>query len=406
MPIPDYLLLAKQPMFNAELGVIAHELLFRNPMNLSAADIGGDIATHQVLLNYCSSVFDQAESSSLPVFINVDPVFICTQASLPVEPSRVVVELRLNEPTDNALLASLQVWKSAGFRFSLENYDFSPRYDAFLAQMDFLKVDVLSLERNTIISGKHAHQHLNAQWIATHIEDEETFEHCKTLAFAGYQGYFLARPREIKGNSIKPGTATTLRIIQELDRPNISMDEITRLVSQDPKLALQMLKIINSSLFTLPRVIEDLKTAIVYLGAEKLKQWAMIIAFLSNGETHLEACRFALHRAKACELNIQANSNAVALASTAFLAGLVSGTQILFRIAPATFLNNVRLSPVVEQAVLNHEGPIGEALREICDLEYALSQGDLSIANSHVELAQCYWQAGNWADEVIDNLKR
>ena len=54
------------------------------------------------------------------------------------------------------------------------------------------------------------------------------------------------------------------------------MDEITRLVSQDPKLALQMLKIINSSLFTLPRVIEDLKNSPGLFRAEKLKQWAMI----------------------------------------------------------------------------------------------------------------------------------
>lgn len=404
MAIPDYLLLAKQPIFNGNLDVIAHELLFRNPMNLSAADIGSDIATSQVLLNYCSCVFDQSEASGLPVFINVDPSFICTQKTLPVEPGRVVIELRLTEAADAALLTSLEDWKAAGFRFSLENFDFSDRFNDLLTQMDFIKVDVLALECHLVIEGRRRLQTLNCEWIATHIEDEATFENCKTLKFAGYQGYFLARPREIKGNSIRPGTATTLRIIQELDRPNISMDEITRLVSQDPKLALQMLKIINSSLFTLPRVIEDLKTALVYLGAEKLKQWAMIIAFLSNGETQLEACRFALHRAKACELEILSTPNGTEWASAAFLAGLVSGTQILFRIAPATFLKNVRLSPAVEQAVLNHEGLIGEALREICDLEYALSQGDLSLLDSTVNLFQLYLKAGEWADEVISNL--
>ena len=54
--------------------------------------------------------------------------------------------------------------------------------------------------------------------------------------------------------------------------------------------------------------------------------------------------------------------------------------------------------------MLNHEGLIGEALREICDLEYALSQGDLSLLDSTVNLFQLYLKAGEWADEVISNL--
>ena len=76
-------------------------------MNLSAADIGSDIATSQVLLNYCSCVFDQSEASGLP-FYQRRPLLHLHTKTLPVEPGRVVIELRLAEAADAALLTSLE----------------------------------------------------------------------------------------------------------------------------------------------------------------------------------------------------------------------------------------------------------------------------------------------------------
>lgn len=47
----DYVLLARQPLYDASQQCVAYEVFFRTEFNMSAACVGGDIATRQVLIN-------------------------------------------------------------------------------------------------------------------------------------------------------------------------------------------------------------------------------------------------------------------------------------------------------------------------------------------------------------------
>ena len=400
---PEYILLAKQPIYDMAKNCHAYELLFRTPMGSSAADFGAEIATSQVLVNHCASVSEQADDAGLPVFINVDSQFILEYDSIPVSPDKVIIELTEGLELSDALIEAIKRWRKLGFTFAFDCYDFDAKWDELLLIMDYIKVDVLSLEQDVVAKYMGAVNTSDHHWIAKRVEDEEAFEFCKDQGFNFAQGYFLAKPKPVLGKSIRPGTAVTVKLIKELDRPGITMHQIADLVSQDPKLTVQMLKIVNSSLFSLPKPVDNLHAALVYLGVDMLRQWAMMIAFLSNGNVHVEACRLVLLRAKACEM--LCDKGQAENASSAFLVGLVSGVDILLKVSARDFISQVSLSKDVNEAVLDSEGELGGILSSVCSLEYTVAQAPKNVPDISKELLGTYEEASKWVSEVMNTLK-
>ncbi len=404
--VPEYVLLAKQPIYQKDRECIAYELLFRSPMNLSVVDIGPDLATSQVLVNYCASVSEQVQNSGLPVFINVDSEFLLAHATLPVPPDLVVVEITGQPDTSPELLEKISAWRTLGFRFSYDGYSFLATQAALLPHMDFVKVDVQAIPPLDLDRLMRSRPPSSCKWVAQRVEDEKSFQLCLAMGFDYFQGYFLARPENVTGTTIRPGTTVTIKLIKELDRPGISMAQIAELVSQDPKLAIQMLKIINSPLFSLPKQVDDLKEALVYLGIDLLRQWALMIAFLSNGNTHMEACRFVLTRAKALELQVTTIKKQPDLGAKAFLVGLISGVEVLLQLPIEVFVQQVPLSERVKKAVTEREGALGLALKEVIELERSISWQHDSLSQYQRAVLQAYDDAGEWAGKVIRALRQ
>lgn len=404
MSIPQYQLLAKQAIYNKQKDCVGHELLFRSPLNIGASDVGGDLATQQVLVNYCSSITASLEQTVGPVFLNVDVAFLLDHDSLPVDPEAVYIEVNGFSALNDFLTEALLAWRSHGFKLGLTNFDFSPAHSAALEYFDFVKVDMLIDPRHKLEqmdAFRKTAQHL---WIAERIETDEVFNFCVEAGFDMFQGYFLARPRDMMGAAIRPGNEVTIQIVKELDRSDISMDQIAELVARDPKLAVQMLKIINSPLFALPKVVDDLKDALVFLGVDMLRHWAMILAFLSNGSAHIEASRIILNRAKTCEILCHKVPENSRLGSTAFLVGLVSGVDVLVSVTPKHFLQQVELSEIAVKAILNQEGVVGRELRKVLDLEHTISQQHFKLDALDEALIDAYREADAWVDQVVSVL--
>ncbi len=405
-PASEHVLLAKQPIYNKDRSLYGYELLFRRPLNLSAVDVGEDIATSEVLVNYSTSISQEIDKQGHPLFINVSESFLLSEAFLPIDHSYVVIELLERIQMSDALVAAVHAWHERGYRFALDDYDFSPQWDPLLPYVSYLKVDILDTDLTTLPEHKQRLDGIgDFQWVAERIEDEETLNHCLDLGFDLFQGYVLARPKEILGNTIRASSVVTAEIIQKADQPDVSIDEIADLVSRDPRLTMQLLKLINSSLFSLPREISSLQQAITFLGLNTLKQWAMMIAFVAESSAPIECSRIILTRAKCCEQYFNSSKEYAGQASTAFLAGLISGVDVLLQVEPRTFIETMQFSDQIRQAVLNHQGTIGEVIEAVRNIEFCLTQGAEPLAQLNPVLLGHFAQAQRWAGEVVDMLK-
>lgn len=400
----EQILLARQAIYKSDHSAFGFELLFRNETNLTAIEVGEDFATNQVLVNYWTSLSKDLNDQDTPIFINVTESFLLSDYFLPIQQQFVVIELLERISVTPELIKAIKCWKRKGFRFALDDYDFSSQWDPLIVLMDFIKVDVLNMDLNEVAKLKAKTEHFEGIWLAEKIENTEVFERCKELGFGLFQGYYLAKPKPILGNAIRPSSTIMTEIIQKASQDNTSIGEIATLVTRDPKLTLQLLKLINSSLFTLPRVINDLKEAITFLGIDILKKWAMMIAFVSDSSAPIEACRIVLTRAKACELLIHHRGKAKQ-SDTAFLAGLLSGTDVLLELDPSFFITKMKLSQEIQEAVIHEKGDLGLLIQYIKNLEYYLSQEPENLHTLDTSILQQYALAQSWADEVIQMLE-
>lgn len=406
MSLPSQeVLLAKQPIYLTDKSLFGFELLFRSKLKLNAVQVGEDHATSEVLVNYFTSISPEIDHADSPLFINVSQSFVLSEAFLPIEKHQVIIELLERVEVTSAVLSAVQRWKEKGYRFALDDYDFDPRWDPLLPSIDFIKVDVLGVDLNEIAGKlKQKMSAVQVVWVAERIEDEATFKRCVDMGFTMFQGYFLARPKEILGNAIRAGSLVTAEIIKQASNPDASISDVAALVIRDPKLSMQLLKLINSLLFSLPRQVNDIKQAITMLGLNTLKQWALLIAFVADAKCHLETSRLVLIRARTMELYCKQGSKHGDLASSAFLAGLISGVDLLLEIEPGRFISTLKLDPAIHQAVLKGSGLIGEMLTKTRDIEVFLTLDWKKTRDLDLELMQAYGDAQSWADEVIHSL--
>jgi len=95
-----------------------------------------------------------------------------------------------------------------------------------------------------------------------------------------------------------PALPRTLTKIQEIIRePNTEMSEIVELISSDPSLVAQLLKIVNSSYYGLPTEVSQIQFAVAFLGLNEVYRMALSLTVINtlNVEDAIQLKEFWFH---------------------------------------------------------------------------------------------------------------
>src|SRR5262245_25770755 len=124
---PDALaLVARQPIYDQGMAVIAYELLYReSASSLKAMVIDGRRATLRVIANAALEIGLDRLAGGLPVHINFPRELLAGECYLPLQPSSVVIEVLEDVPGDDEVLAGIRALRKRGHRVALD--DFSMR---------------------------------------------------------------------------------------------------------------------------------------------------------------------------------------------------------------------------------------------------------------------------------------
>jgi len=392
-------LLASQPIYSAEKDLFGSELLFRHELFASAEAYGADLATSEVLLNLCTGINQQADLFSRKIFINLGEGLLLSDAFLPLPPERIVIELPASIQMSEALIAAIKKWKNLGFSFALDGFNFDPRYQPIINDIQYIKVDALSESIDQVAVKMPQVENNSIIWIAERVETEEQFVQFKNLGFSLFQGYFLAKPSAVQGQSLRGRINTSITTINVASTPEIEIDEMVQLVSRDPSLATQLLKIVNSPVCGLLKPMASIRDAVVYMGLIQVRKWIIMMSMLNETTGGTGAIHLVLTRAKACE-----NYAAATLqlkSDQAFLVGLLSGVHLLFGIDSKLFLQQVSLQSEIEKAILEEDGLLGGILNEIKQVEYATRQNSAVELNREGPELLAYHEASEWAKTVL-----
>lgn len=393
-------LLARQPIFNADKKTVAYELLYRNNSTDESAsfDFSGSIATIGVLLNAYTSVYQTSEMKRLPAFINMTYDLLVDNTLPDLPKNQVVLEILEDVEVDQRLVDSVKTLKNKGYKIALDDFIYDDKYIPLLSMAHIVKVDVLEMTHEEVTAQIQKLSPYNVTLLAEKVETHEMFKHCESLGFKLFQGYFLSKPELLKGHKISPGQSGLLRIIQELQKTDVNIKDVEQLIMQDPLFSYKLLRIVNSSAHSLVREINSIMEAISILGLQEIKKWALITVMFSNDDKPDELLRQLLARGRMCEKIAQAAG--VDDPSNYMMAGIISGVNALLDIELEDVLEQIPLTQEMKIAIARGEGQMGEVLHN----SILFGQGNWKDLSENIDSGvydDAYRESLHWATESI-----
>jgi c-di-GMP phosphodiesterase len=392
----DRVLVSRQPIYGADMAVFGYELLFRDSEIDRASFSDGDQATAEVILNTFMDIgLEQVVGQDL-AFINFGRNLIMANycESLPRE--RVVFELLENIEPDESLLKRLRQLKNAGYRIALDDFVCADPFYRLLETVQFVKLDVLANDQQTIERSVATLKKFPLQLIAEKVETREQLRLCQDLGFDYFQGYFFCRPQLVASRRLPVNRLSAIRLITKLNNPDIKMKELEEALSQDVSLSYKLLRYVNSAVCGLNREVESIRHAVVLVGLERMRIWASLILFSGLDDKPRDVIVTGAVRARMCEK--LAESLKMERPDRFFLVGLFSVLDAIFDRPLEEIVKTLPLAPEAADGLLRHEGQLGSVLR--CSM--AFERKDWREAQNSVPLnletiAQIYQQAMTWS---------
>ena len=238
--------------------------------------------------------------------------------------------------------------------------------------------------------------------LAEKVETPEEFDWCKAQGFDMFQGFFLCRPRVLRGRRLPANRVNTMRLLAKLQDPAVDVKDLEALVGEDVTMSYRLLRYINSAAFSLRKKIESIRHAIIYLGMREIKQWANMVALSTIDDKPSELMVTCLVRAKMCELfaEVLGQGNK----GTAFVVGMFSLLDAMMDVPLEELLESMPLADEITGALLHGTGPFADILSNTL----AYERGDWEAINcpelSDSTIADLYIQAVEWANVTVKTL--
>ena len=351
----------RQPIYNRKLDVYAYELLFRDAADAAGANVrDGDQATSQVILNTFLDIGAEQVVGSRLAFLNLTRGFIVGEYPLPFSPEQVVLEVLEGIEPDEDVLAGLTALAEQGFTIALDDYFHKDELQPLVELADIIKVDCLGLSADEVARQVDVLARHGVKLLAEKVESIEEFEHFERLGFDYFQGYFLCKPRVVRGRRVPANRLGVLQLLSKLHDPAVQFEDLEDLISQDVALSYKLFRHVNSALYAMPRKIESVRETLVILGMDKVRSIVSLVLLSGLDDKPHDLFLTSLLRAKMCELLARAagrpNPDAY------FTTGLFSSLDAVMDAPLGSLLEKLPLAPEIRDALLAGDGDLGQAL--------------------------------------------
>lgn len=396
---------ARQPIFDAQLGVFAYELLFRSGPENFFPNVDGDLAASRVITD-SSSVFGlDTLTAGRPAFINATRR-VLTENLFSLLPNEwAVVEVLETVEPDREVVDACRALKDAGYMLALDDFVDSRKYKPLIELADIIKVDFLASDKPTrrALAERYGSQ---VRLLAEKVETHEDVRDGVGLGYDLFQGFFFCEPEIISRRQVPGFKLNYIRFLKEVSRPELDFDRLEEIIEQEVSLSVKLLRLLNSAAFGFSGTVNSVRQALLLLGEQSTKKWASMIALGEMGDDKPRELVFTcLLRARMCELAAY-TVGLRAMAQDLFLVGMLSLIDVLIGRPVEELLEEMAVSEAIKEAVLEDRSPMGQVRSlvtayergqwerfERCAEEISVPQGKLTAA---------YNDALSWANQVFE----
>ena len=398
---PTYV--ARQPVYDRDLNVVAYELLFRSGAAAeSAVVIDAQAATGEAALTAVADIGLDVLVGGRRALVNVSRSFLLGEQVLALPPDRVGLEVLESVEPDGQVIARLHELIGRGYQIVLDDFVLTRHTRKLLPVSAYVKLDVKAqdeqgIARDVARLGTHP-----VRLIAEKIERPDEFDMCRAMGFHYFQGFVFGVPQLMTGRRIRAGRPTVLTLLNALARPDVSVAELEAIIVQDIGLSVTLLRYMNSAAVGLVRRISSIRDAIVFLGTDTIRSFAYLVSLTAHSQQPTELARIGMVRAKMMELLGSAAGSADR--ATHFTVGLLSVADALLAVPMDALIAELdELAPHVTRALVAREGDLGALLRLIEHYELGRPE-QIDSGTSPLVVRDAYLRAVEWADDTAAAL--
>ncbi|MEE9464866.1 MAG: HDOD domain-containing protein [Candidatus Neomarinimicrobiota bacterium] len=402
-------LIARQPVFTSNEKLFAHELNFGfNPDELftdpeSRKQLPDDIATAM----FASAAKPGARKRR--VILEITPNMLIDDSIQDF--SRKTAILRLSEPFEptEAHKTALAKLKADGFRFALGAFALESDLQEIAAHADMIVVDFTIENQADLRLIPLWCAPLGIKTLAHNVTTREAFELAKSQQYDFFHGSFFYEAKIVEKDEIKGFKLNYLRLLQEINRGDISYTRLDEIIKQDVSLTFKLLKYINSAAFGLRSEIESIKHALALLGTRQVKKWASMVSLTNMGQDlPEEALVTCVLRGRFLE-ELGGRLGHRNRGDDLFFMGIFSMIDLFFGRPKEEVLAELPLKDDIKSAILGGEGPFRNLLNAVLSYE----DGDWDPLHSHLStlgmpeehVPDIYFEALDWTQNIfLSNL--
>jgi EAL and modified HD-GYP domain-containing signal transduction protein len=183
------------------------------------------------------------------------------------------------------------------------------------------------------------------------------------LISEGWKGFLFTRNSNAKTDETATDRIALTKLLSLVTR-DAETDDIEALLKQQPRLAFDLLKLVNSSALKLRSPVTNFRRAITVLGRRQLQRWLQLLLFTrSSGDSQANVLLWhSAYRGRLMEqlgARLEWDQDTV---DEAFMIGVFSLLDMLMGTSLEELLTPLGLPDAISQALLNETGTQGDLL--------------------------------------------
>lgn len=397
----------KQPIKTADNKLVGNELVFNVENELY--NQSNDYSAAETISTFLTQNNDRIDRSTLN-FMTFTPNLLFKNMPKMFKADELVIQIEDNVIVHPFAQKMVQKYKEAGYKIAINDFQFLPRYFGFMEYTDYIKINVKTVEPNSVDNTLRMAKGFGKLCVATNIDSKEVYDFARGYRFDMFEGPYIAEASVVKANKVHYLQSNFFQLLIAVTREIPDVEEIEQIIERDVSLTYELLRIVNSVHFALRHKTASVQQAIVVLGIEQLKKWVYLLSFNSENEGSSEdVLKISLMRAMFCSDLMSYAKDMPITKSEAYLMGMLSAMELMVDAPMEEIMEQIPVNEVIKDALVRHEGKCGI----LCDLVLSYERAEWDKINKYAEelqiptnaIAQVYFDSVENVNEIWRELQ-
>lgn len=268
---------------------------------------------------------------------------------------------------NNALLDNqdkatfLKQLKDLGYKLMVEINKDDKYFNYAKMMADIIKIDIKNISDSVLGQNEFL-----CKKLAYNVDTAEDYVLAESASIDYYEGNYISTSIDMDIRQNGHSRVNFLEVIK-LIRDKADIDTISRVISRDPLLSAQVIRLCNST----NTHVSNVKEATEQIGIKKLERWIYLLQFGKSSAVPEELIKESYNRAELCRLLTKEYKFKGLNEDKAYMIGLFSDLDILSGRSMNDELVSLNLDKTIEDALIYRDDIGGELLNLVIAYEEA-----------------------------------